>query len=392
MNATNATESGDLNVSEMHRESVSSQREASALRVNSGTAEDGSNSLRQTRARSPKATSSRSSLPTSPSPTCEPLHMTRGAARRLSQSSPEQAPPPASDRARASNGFASPTRQTCKSTRSKTAETTDSSSGSREEKDGAGSVQSSRRASPYREQGAGKRQRNSDQSDDDFVQQLQYAVAVAQAAQTTPSTSSTLPNATYLTQALAAAMRPGAPSMPPEIIETLFRNADPRSVLQMLTTLQAFGVPTETASQWLHPEVTGQAVQGQGVAPNQKEATTQNPSISDAVARQHSLAEMPTSLEPLAKKPKVSGPSNAVDSPGLKSSGQHQCDACNRSFSSASGLAKHKLTHSDERKFICLVCGRGFKRQDHLYWNLSVSGAHQFSYSLSFSVVGTAMP
>ncbi|EDO46748.1 predicted protein, partial [Nematostella vectensis] len=35
-------------------------------------------------------------------------------------------------------------------------------------------------------------------------------------------------------------------------------------------------------------------------------------------------------------------------------------------FGSSSALAKHKLTHSDERRYVCSICSKGFKRQDHL--------------------------
>uniref|UniRef100_A0A1I8MPR1 C2H2-type domain-containing protein n=3 Tax=Musca TaxID=7369 RepID=A0A1I8MPR1_MUSDO len=39
---------------------------------------------------------------------------------------------------------------------------------------------------------------------------------------------------------------------------------------------------------------------------------------------------------------------------------------CNKIFGNASALAKHKLTHSDERKYVCVMCSKAFKRQDHL--------------------------
>jgi hypothetical protein len=39
---------------------------------------------------------------------------------------------------------------------------------------------------------------------------------------------------------------------------------------------------------------------------------------------------------------------------------------CAKVFGNASALAKHKLTHSDERKYVCTMCGKAFKRQDHL--------------------------
>ncbi|EEC17596.1 zinc finger protein, putative, partial [Ixodes scapularis] len=39
-------------------------------------------------------------------------------------------------------------------------------------------------------------------------------------------------------------------------------------------------------------------------------------------------------------------------------------------FSSSSALTKHKLTHSDERKYVCQQCNKAFKRQDHLNGHL----------------------
>lgn len=43
-----------------------------------------------------------------------------------------------------------------------------------------------------------------------------------------------------------------------------------------------------------------------------------------------------------------------------------KCDQCGKIFGSSSALAKHKLTHSDERRYVCQICSKGFKRQDHL--------------------------
>ena len=33
-------------------------------------------------------------------------------------------------------------------------------------------------------------------------------------------------------------------------------------------------------------------------------------------------------------------------------------------------LAKHRLTHSEERRYHCNICGKAFKRQDHLNGHL----------------------
>lgn len=49
-----------------------------------------------------------------------------------------------------------------------------------------------------------------------------------------------------------------------------------------------------------------------------------------------------------------------------RTDGSNQCSQCGKVFSSSSALAKHKLIHSDERRYICQICSKGFKRQDHL--------------------------
>lgn len=49
-----------------------------------------------------------------------------------------------------------------------------------------------------------------------------------------------------------------------------------------------------------------------------------------------------------------------------KTDGCIECQQCRKKFGSSSALAKHKATHSDERKYICHICEKGFKRQDHL--------------------------
>ncbi|CAF1238641.1 unnamed protein product [Adineta steineri] len=48
--------------------------------------------------------------------------------------------------------------------------------------------------------------------------------------------------------------------------------------------------------------------------------------------------------------------------------GRHTCThpECNKIFANKSALAKHKLTHSQDRKHKCAKCNKGFKRLDHL--------------------------
>lgn len=63
---------------------------------------------------------------------------------------------------------------------------------------------------------------------------------------------------------------------------------------------------------------------------------------------------------------------------------QHSCEHCGKSFQNNSALIKHKLIHSDERKFICHQCSKGFKRLDHLYEIFSKSSS--FRKSILFLV------
>ena len=73
-------------------------------------------------------------------------------------------------------------------------------------------------------------------------------------------------------------------------------------------------------------------------------------SAEDTDGKRHAQAK-------LKGKPK---PASGATKPEIK------CEQCGKMFGSSSALAKHKLTHSDERKYVCVTCGKGFKRQDHL--------------------------
>lgn len=78
----------------------------------------------------------------------------------------------------------------------------------------------------------------------------------------------------------------------------------------------------------------------------------------------NSLSQQKTPDETADDK-KLDGNKNIKEKRG-KSETANQCVQCWKTFASSSALAKHKLTHSDERRYICNICGKGFKRQDHL--------------------------
>ncbi|CAH1185966.1 unnamed protein product [Phyllotreta striolata] len=87
------------------------------------------------------------------------------------------------------------------------------------------------------------------------------------------------------------------------------------------------------------------------------------PTDGDAVSTTTSDDKKPISSSECSKgsnkrpRPKPTSPNRQ---------GPQQCQVCAKVFGNASALAKHKLTHSDERKYVCSMCGKAFKRQDHL--------------------------
>ncbi|XP_039282930.1 zinc finger protein 287 [Nilaparvata lugens] len=80
---------------------------------------------------------------------------------------------------------------------------------------------------------------------------------------------------------------------------------------------------------------------------------------TDTVGSSEEAKGAPDSSKLAVKKPRPK-----ASSPNRQ--GPQQCQVCAKVFGNASALAKHKLTHSDERKYVCSMCGKAFKRQDHL--------------------------
>lgn len=70
---------------------------------------------------------------------------------------------------------------------------------------------------------------------------------------------------------------------------------------------------------------------------------------------------------PTPTPPTTSPSTNRRGSPAKLS---QACSVCSKTFSNASALAKHRLTHSEERKYHCSICSKAFKRQDHLNGHL----------------------
>ncbi|KAH8030265.1 hypothetical protein HPB51_006697 [Rhipicephalus microplus] len=82
--------------------------------------------------------------------------------------------------------------------------------------------------------------------------------------------------------------------------------------------------------------------------PSDKEMGRLSPALSAAAAA--------TGIRPIAK----------VGGNGGRAPSAQPCPVCGKVFGNSSALTKHKLTHSDERKYVCSQCQKAFKRQDHL--------------------------
>ena len=53
---------------------------------------------------------------------------------------------------------------------------------------------------------------------------------------------------------------------------------------------------------------------------------------------------------------------------------------CNWAFSTASKLTRHMTKHTGTRKWLCIVCGKGFRRGEHLKGHMIThSGMKPFS-------------
>ena len=89
-------------------------------------------------------------------------------------------------------------------------------------------------------------------------------------------------------------------------------------------------------------------------------------SLNRDINYKFSVLDQQNILNKRSKASSINGDEFGLTNPSGTGGNSQNWSDCGKTFTNKSALAKHRLIHSNERKYACHLCDKSFKRQDHL--------------------------
>ena len=97
-----------------------------------------------------------------------------------------------------------------------------------------------------------------------------------------------------------------------------------------------------------------------------KLSTPASPNFSQMLPFSFQMAQS-SQLHPHYVIPRSRQSSQGLDSVGVvEEERRHVCQICSKAFKRADHLRKHEITHTGEKPFACEHCGKAFNRKENL--------------------------